>query len=115
MRTHLPNYLLLWGAFLMSTAAAQQLPRLDVEAACRAAPRLLAEDANPYEGCMRDERDAERQLQGMWSGAPPAHRETCAGEAQIGGSPSYVDMLTCLQMAQGTTPTAEPRRRRAPH
>lgn len=115
MRASLLNCLLLSGVFLVSPAAAQQLPRLDVEATCRAAPRLLAEDANPFEGCMRDERDAERQLQGMWSGAAAAHRETCAGEAQIGGSPSYVDMLTCLQMAQGTAPAAEPRRRRAPH
>ncbi len=113
MRACLPNCLFLWGAILMSTAAAQQLPRLDVEATCRSAPRLLAEDANPYEGCMQDERDAERQLQGMWSGAAAAHRETCAGEAQIGGSPSYVDMLTCLQMARGATPTARPRRQGA--
>jgi len=115
MKACLPNCLLLWGVFLMSTAAAQELPRLDVEATCRAAPRLLAADANPFEGCIRDERDAERQLQGMWSGAAAAQRETCAGEAQIGGSPSYVDMLTCLQMAQGAAPAAEPRRRRAPH
>src|SRR3712207_365965 len=106
MRACLPNYLLLWGACLMSTAAAQQLPRLDIEATCRTAPRLLAADANPFEGCMEDERDAERQLRGMWSGAAAAHLETCAGEAQVGGSPSYVDMLTCLQMAQGTTPAA---------
>ena len=115
MRACLPNCLILWGVFLMSTAAAQQLPRLDIEATCRTAPRLLAADANPFEGCMQDERDAERQLQGMWSGAAAAHRETCAGEAQVGGSPSYVDMLTCLQMAQGSTPAAEPRRRRMPH
>ncbi len=114
MRTCLPKYLLLWGAFLTSTVAAQQLPRFDVEATCRTAPRLLAADANPYEGCMQDERDAERQLQEMWSGAAAADRETCVGEAQIGGSPSYVDLLTCLQMAQGTAPAVEPRRRRAP-
>jgi hypothetical protein len=115
MRACLPNCLLLSGVFLMSTAAAQQLPRLDVEATCRAAPRLLAEDANPFDGCMRDERDAQRQLQEMWSGAAAAHRQACAEEAQIGGSPSYVDMLTCLQMAQGNTPAAEPRRRRTPN
>ena len=115
MKAYLPNCLLLSGVFLMSTAAAQQLPQLDIEATCRAAPRLLAADANPFEGCMRDERDAQRQLQEMWSGAAAAHRQTCAGEAQTGGSPSYVDILTCLQMAQGITPAAEPRRQRAPH
>lgn len=95
------------------SAQAQQVPRLDIEATCKAAPRLLAEDANPYEGCMRDETDAERELKAMWGSAAASHRETCAGEAQIGGSPSYVDMLTCLQMAQGSTPT-KPRRQRSP-
>ena len=115
MRTRSLGFVLLWTGLWVPVAEAQQLPRLDIEATCKAAPRLLAGDADPFEGCMRDERDAERQLQGLWSGAAAAHRETCAAEAQIGGSPSYVDMLTCLQMAQGTTPTAEPRRRRAPH
>src|ERR687897_562141 len=84
-----------------SPAAAQQVPRLDIEATCRAAPRLLAEDPNPYEGCMQDETDAERELKAMWGSAAAAHRETCAAEAQIGGSPRHFDMLTCLQMAQG--------------
>ena len=104
--------LLIPGAYL-SPAAAQQVPRLDIEATCRAAPRLLAEDANPYNGCMQDETDAERERKTMWGSAAAAHRETCAGEAQIGGSPSYVDMLTCLEMAQGAAPT-KPRRQRSP-
>ncbi len=104
--------LLVQGACL-SPAAAQQVPRLDIEATCRAAPRLLAEDASPYNGCMQDETEAERELKAMWGSAAAAHRETCAGEAQIGGSPSYVDMLTCLQMAQGAEPT-KPRRQRSP-
>jgi len=103
---------LLCSSLWAPAAGAQQMPRLDVEATCRAAPRLLPEDANPYEGCMRDERDAERELKAIWDSAAAAHRETCAGEAQIGGSPSYVDILTCLQMAQGITPT-KPRRQRA--
>jgi hypothetical protein len=98
---------ILWG----SSAMAQQMPRFNVEATCRAAQPLTAEDTNPYESCMRDETDAERQLQGMWSGAASAQRETCARESQIEGTPSYVDMLTCLQMAQGATPTV-PRRKR---
>jgi len=112
MRTHFLGFVLLWAGLWVPAAEAQQLPRLDIEATCKAAPRLLASDANPFEGCMQDERDAERELQGMWSGAAPAHRETCAGEAQVGGSPSYVDMLTCLQMAQGTAPAEQASRRR---
>jgi hypothetical protein len=108
-------YALAFGCVWGLTATAQQVPRLDIEATCKAEQPLIAGDRNPYEGCMRDETDAERQLQGMWRSAPAAQRESCAQEAQIGGTPSYVDMLTCLQMAQGTTPTAPPRRRRTPN
>ena len=95
-------------------AFGQQVPRFDIEATCKAAQPLTAEDRNPYESCMREEIDAERQLKGMWSSASAGHRETCGQEAQIGGTPSYVDMLTCLQLAQGTASTAPPQRRRAP-
>jgi hypothetical protein len=97
---------------LGSGAVAQQLPRFDIEASCRTAQALTAEDRNPVQGCLRDEADAERQLQAIWSGAPSGPRETCAKETQVGGSPSYVDVLTCLQMFQGGASTAPPRRRR---
>jgi hypothetical protein len=115
MRACLLGLVLLCSSPWASSAKAQQVPRLDIEATCKAAQPLTAEDRNPFEGCMRDETDAERQLQGMWSSAAAAQRETCAQEAQIGGTPSYVDMLTCLQIAQGTTSTAPPRRRRTPN
>src|SRR5918995_6516699 len=95
------------------SAQAQQVPRLDIEGTCKAERPLVAGDPNPYENCMRDETDAERQLQAMWSSTAAAQRERCGQEVQIGGSPSYVDMLTCLEMAQGAAPT-KPRRQRSP-
>ena len=107
-------YALMLGSFWCFPASAQQLPRFDIEATCRDAPALTAEDRDPVQGCMRDETNAERQLQAIWSGTAAASRETCAGEAQVGGSPSYVDMLTCVQMQEGTASTSPPRRRRQP-
>jgi hypothetical protein len=115
MRVCTLGYLLMCGLFWGSSAMSQELPRLDIEATCKAAQPLIPQDRNPYESCMRDETSAERQLQGIWSSTAAGQRDTCAQEAQIGGTPSYVDMLTCLQVAQGTTPTAPPRRRRAPN
>ena len=94
-------------------AIAQQLPRFNVEATCKEAQPLTPQDTNPYESCMRDETAAERQLRDIWSSTAEGLRTTCAREAQIGGTPSYVDMLTCLQVAQGTTPTVTPRRKPA--
>jgi hypothetical protein len=107
------GFVLLCSALWGSSALAQQVPRFNIEATCRAAQPLTAEDRNPYQSCMRDETEAQRQLEGMWSGAATAQRDTCASEAQIGGTPSYVDMLTCLQIAQGVAPTNQ-RRKRAP-
>ena len=93
-------------------ADAQELPRFDVQATCRAAPALTPQDGNPYEGCMRDELAAEGRLRAKWSGASANARRECAQETQIGGSPSYVDVLTCLEM-YGTDPSSDAPRRRA--
>ena len=111
MRARWLGLMLIGAGVAGPSAMAQQLPRFNVEATCRAAQPLSAEDANPYDSCMRDETSAERQLQSSWSSAAPALRERCAQESQIGGTPSYVDMLTSLQMAQGTTPTVQRRKR----
>ncbi|WP_262271036.1 MULTISPECIES: hypothetical protein [Microvirga] len=113
MRASSVGILVLFGLVSGLPAAAQQLPRFNVEATCKEAQPLTPQDTNPYESCMRDETAAERQLRDIWSTAPEGTRATCGQEAQIGGTPSYVDMLTCLQVAQGTSPTLTSRRRKA--
>lgn len=107
-------YAFVLGLPWSTAATAQEPPRINIEATCRTAQALTPEDHDPVQGCMRDEADAERQLQAVWSRAAAADRQTCAAETQVGGSPSYVDVLTCLQMSQGTASTAPPRRRRQP-
>jgi hypothetical protein len=95
-------------------AFAQQLPRFDIEATCRTVQALTPQDVDPVQGCIRDETEAERRLETVWTGAVAAHRDACAAETQVEGYPSYVDVLTCLQMYQGAASTAPPRRRRQP-
>jgi hypothetical protein len=91
---------------------AQQLPRFDIEATCREAQPLGPEDRDPYQGCIRDEGQARAELQRQWAQFDPANRTSCVEETGIGGYPSYVEVLTCLQMYSGapTTPL-KPRRR----
>ena len=101
---------ILWGL----SASAQQLPRYNIEATCRTAQALTPQDLDPVQGCIRDETQAEHQLQTVWTSALAAHRDACAAETQVEGSPSYVDVLTCLEMYQGGPSTAPPRRRRQP-
>jgi hypothetical protein len=114
MRIDCLAYALVFGSIGGFAAHAQSLPQFDISATCRTAQPLTAEDRDPVQSCMREETAAERQLQQVWGTAPAAQRETCAGETQVGGFPSYVDVLTCLQMYQGATSTASPRRRRQP-
>jgi hypothetical protein len=112
MKAYTLGVMVLFGGLWALPATAQEPPRFSVEATCKEARPLTPQDTNPYESCMRDETAAERQLREIWSSSAPGQRNMCGQEAQIGGTPSYVDMLTCLQIAQGTTPTVTSRRRK---
>jgi hypothetical protein len=49
------------------------------------------------ESCVRDEKQALGQLQKQWSKFPAQKRAGCVSQNAIGGTPSYVGLLTCLQ------------------
>ncbi|MGX7706162.1 hypothetical protein [Methylobacterium sp. Gmos1] len=59
-------------------------------------------------GCLSDERAARRTLRRRWSAFPDADRRDCLEDSAVGGTPSYVALLTCLQLADGTLPRAPP-------
>ena len=96
--------------FLVTFAlAADELPRLSVDASCRTVQRLEALPQPVFEACIRDEKNAESQLaSGIWRSAKASSRETCASNQQGSSSQSYVELLTCVQMMEGATlqPTA---------
>jgi hypothetical protein len=79
-------------------AEASEFPRFQLEAICRAAPRLLAQDPDPYQGCMKDERGARSELEQRWASFDLHHRQLCVRETSLDGTPSYVEVLTCLEM-----------------
>ncbi|MCP1557487.1 UNVERIFIED_ORG: hypothetical protein M2438_001564 [Methylobacterium sp. SuP10 SLI 274] len=81
-----------------SVALSGELPRYNVEAMCRAAPALEGGARNTDQNCVRDETQARTQLEQQWAGFDARRRETCVEEANIGGPPSYVALLTCMQM-----------------
>lgn len=83
-----------------SALRAEGMPRLDINAICRAAPRLEASDQNTYQNCVRDETEARNQLEQQWAGFDDHQRKLCSEETMVGGAPSYVDVLTCIQMAR---------------
>jgi hypothetical protein len=97
-------------ALLVSTAVlAAGVPAFDVTTTCRAAPNINSGMASPFDACMRDEDAARTELEKRWETFAPASRDTCAAETREGGSPSYVEVLTCLDMYAAN---ARPERRK---
>jgi hypothetical protein len=88
------------GSLLLSTAAmADSVPKYDMARTCRldhaAASGLAVTES--MKSCMRDEKQALGQLQKQWSKFPAQKRAGCVSQNTIGGTPSYVGLLTCLQ------------------
>ena len=80
-----------------------RVPQLNVEATCKATvatDKAMGLDlAQSFDDCMRDENAAQQQLSTIWLSNSAELRNRCEGEATAGGSDSYVDLLTCMQMA----------------
>jgi hypothetical protein len=81
-------------------ACADHVPNLNVANSCRDARDFGVSDAQQtFKNCMLDEQEAKQQLEQKWSQFKPASRRSCIPDAP---SPSYVEMLTCLEMNQQT-------------
>ena len=87
--------------------AAEGPPKLDIESTCQSAASAsvsLSDNAS-VEGCLRSEREAHREAERRWGDYTPAAKTQCEKQFQAGGYPSYVEMVTCLELASGTVPT----------
>jgi hypothetical protein len=92
------------------TPASDRVPKLNVEATCKASVATDKEMGlalpQSYDDCMRDENAAQQQLLPIWLTSSNELRNQCEGEATGAGMDSYVDLLTCLQMADAAKPLA---------
>jgi hypothetical protein len=77
-----------------------QVPTLDVTSGCRAAATAGLSADESYKTCMDDELSARNELVRDWSTFAADDRGRCTAEASGPGSPSYVDLLVCLQMSR---------------
>jgi hypothetical protein len=75
------------------------VPHFNIERTCREARAYSGADKEvAYKGCLKDEADARAQLAQKWTGFKQADRRDCV----IQGAepmPSYVELLTCLEMS----------------
>jgi hypothetical protein len=90
-----------------------QTPKLDVKAICEARSADAKKVGSPPDQsiteCVRDEESAKRQLNAVWASTPVTIRKRCESDARSLGTTSYLDLLSCIQIAQDTnsTPTKE--------
>jgi hypothetical protein len=47
---------------------------------------------------MTGEDEARKDLAKDWAKIPAAERTQCVGTVKVGGAPSYVELLICLEM-----------------
>ncbi|MEH3119255.1 MAG: hypothetical protein PGN25_17105 [Methylorubrum populi] len=82
-------------------------PKLDIESTCKSAERAqvsLDDNANK-DACLNSERGAHADLKKRWSEFPASAKKQCSQQFQAGGYPSYVELVTCLELASGTVPS----------
>jgi hypothetical protein len=88
---------------IQSAPAAAQPPRFNIKATCRQAEPLSG-DKSVYQSCVDEEVYARKQVVASWSSFRPRTQRSCVSETRIGGAPSYVDLLTCMQLDKGALP-----------
>jgi hypothetical protein len=84
---------------LLILAAGEPVPNINPEPSCRSA----AERAKPIgdvEVCMRVERAARDELVRRWAEFSPQDKAICLPLATAGGTPTYTELLTCLDVSR---------------
>jgi hypothetical protein len=98
MLLHLPIAIL---ATLSPIPVSNTVPTFDMVKECR----FEAGSVVDFDRCSRDETLALRQLQQAWTNFAGVDKKTCVGETTISGFASYVELLTCLEMARDAAST----------
>jgi hypothetical protein len=94
-----------------SSFAAFSPPKLDVEATCRRARLAAGSEQRTYEICLRAELAAQQELAKKWATFKSGPRLTCVEGAKIGGAPSYVQLITCLELDKQAAESAAENRK----
>ena len=76
------------------------VPAFDVKKSCKTTEDAALSLGRSLEACISSEEAAREQLEDRWTEFPGAKRVECVGVSRIGGTPSYIEVLTCLELAQ---------------
>jgi hypothetical protein len=93
MLLHLPIVL---ASMFTPVAATETVPNFDIVRECR----FEGGSAADVSRCSDDEGAALRLLQNSWAQFGDADKKSCIASTMVGGFASYVELKTCLDMAQ---------------
>ncbi len=92
---------------MVAKVRTQEIPTLPVEQLCRATstqnvnPLAAEGDAKAaFAQCMQAERSLREQVTKEWANFSQADKQHCVSLVQMGGSASYAELITCLEMAR---------------
>ena len=85
-------------------AASAGVPDLNVQAICKTrdanAKLFHSTTGQSIDECVHDEDAARQQLGVLWTTVALPIRNRCQSEARALGTTSYLDLVTCMQMAE---------------
>ena len=97
---HLPALLPVLLLSSQIVLAADPVPKFDTGPICRSAGAAAVMGTRDTAACERDEINARTTLEKEWSQFTPSDKARCGRLVTQGGGPSYVDLLTCLELAK---------------
>ncbi|MBR9880776.1 MAG: hypothetical protein GYB17_14910 [Gammaproteobacteria bacterium] len=93
------SFLLGLVALFPLTAAADDIPRFDVETHCEMVASIGGEFSNmTYNGCIQMEQSAYNRFRTEWDSIPGGIRRQCEEVATVTGSGSYSTLGGCIDM-----------------
>ena len=93
------------------------LPSIDLEKLCHTSERTMAElggePVKTFDSCMSDEQEAREQLLMGWATYPSSDKALCMRTKDY--LPSYVEWITCAEMARDLRRIWKEKPAREPH
>ena len=77
---------------------ADVVPNYDVRPTCKAATDMMGNQGRTVQSCMDSEKAARDDVAKNWSGVPSEEKKRCVQTALERGSPSYVELLICIEI-----------------
>jgi len=80
--------------------AADRVPQFDATRSCKSAAVASMMTGRTADNCIADENNARAILEKSWGEFSAADKSHCGVLQRTGGSPSYVELLSCLEMSR---------------